>query len=347
MEPKPKRRHHVNPRFYLRKFQIPDEEGFIWRYDNRSGDAKKLAIDKVAVQTDYYSFVNDDDLRDTETIEDFLANVEGVTAPIFAKVLTGEELSEDERMTFAYFVGISWLRAPATRRQTAEAMAAMVRTISRASAMDGERFRDSYRRMEEHNCTDEKDRLSDSGIEEIREFMLADEYGINIAQEVTLLQLGHLPEVAKIIFQMQWSFVLAPEGFRFITSDSPVVREIPPEQYHPMMGPGLMNPSIVVSFPCSPHLCWLGAWKEMPASAVISKEGAKAVNRLRAVHAERYLYSSVLDSGLSKLAKKYRDHGLKLRLSGFGFEGKLIDAGQFKSESKGIAPKSGGHHHGE
>lgn len=85
--PKPKRRHHVNPRFYLRAFEITNEEGYLWRYDSATGDALKLSIDDASVQRDYFSHVNEDGLRDTEMIENFVADVENICSPVFRKAL--------------------------------------------------------------------------------------------------------------------------------------------------------------------------------------------------------------------------------------------------------------------
>ena len=335
---KPKRRHHVNPRFYLRAFQIEDEEGYIWRYDSTSGEVLKLSIGNAAVQRDYYSHVNPEGLRDTEFVENLISNVEGVVAPVFRKVLAGKKLSKQERMTFAFFVALSWLRAPATRRQTAELIGAMVKMIAFANAADPKQFQASYRQMEEHEKTEAKDRLSDDKIEELRVFMLGDGYQLNVAEQMTLLPLAHLQEVAEPIYQMKWTWAEAPAGIDFVTGDSPVVRDIHPKYQHPMEGPGFRNRFVIVSLSLSPRLCWIGTWNEaMPEVLAVSKTQVKMLNRLRAIHAEQYLYASTRQRGFSKLAVKYHGPGAQLAPSGFGFKGEPIDVRQFKSESKGIA----------
>jgi hypothetical protein len=335
---KPKRRHHVNPRFYLRAFQIEDEEGYIWRYDSTSGEVLKLSIGDAAVQRDYYSHVNSDGLRDTEFVENFISDVEGVVAPVFQKTLTGEELNEQERMTFAFFVALSFLRAPANRRQTAELMGMFAKTIAFKNASDPRRFQTSYRQYEKHEKIEPEDQLSDCEIEELRVSTLSDEYELNVAEQVTLLPLVHIKEMAEIVFQMKWTWANAQEGIDFITGDSPVVREIDPKHQHPMEGPGFGNKSVVVSLPLSPSLCWIGTWNEaMPDKGIATKTRVKSLNRSCAIHAERYLYASTRQSGFSKLAAKYHGPGVKLVPSGFGFKGEPMDVGQFKSESKGIA----------
>lgn len=341
--PRPKRRHHVNPRFYLRAFQVQGEDGFIWRYDSASGEPLKLSIENTAVQTDYYSHINEEGLRDTEFVENFIADIEGYAAPVFMKAISNEELDDDERVIFAYFVALSWARAPATRRQTAELLAMMVESTGHAIAMDAQYFRASVRAMEDDKGTAEEDRIPDAEIERMREFIQGHEYRVDIAQEATLLSMDKLQGVAALIHEMTWTWMTAPERFEFITSDSPVARDLPSGYRNPWMGPGFLNPEIQVSLPLSPRLCWLGTWKEeMAGSIVLPKEFAKALNRLRAIHAEQYLYASSYDSGLSKLAKKYHGYGWKLTASGGGFGGKLIKTKQFKMQSKGIAqPKKG------
>ena len=149
---KPKRRHHINPRFYLRAFQAPDAEGYIWRYDTESGEILKLSIDSASVKRDYYSHVNEDGLRDTEFIENFISNIESEVAPVFKKIIAASDLTDnltdEERLNFSYFVSLSWLRSPANRRQTAEFLGALVKSTSYAVGSDPKRYLQSYRRME-------------------------------------------------------------------------------------------------------------------------------------------------------------------------------------------------------
>ncbi len=336
---RPKRRHHVNPAFYLRAFQIEDEEEFIWRYDSTSGEALKLHINDAAVRRDYYSHVNPDGLRDTEFVENFLADIEGHTAPVFKKILAGEELSNEEWMTFAYFVALSWLRSPAVRRQTAELLGGMIKTMAVANAADPEHFRSSCRQMEKDKRTKEQDRMSDEEIERARVFILGNEYQISIAEQMTLLPLMHMTDLAETICQMKWTFAEASKETDFITSDSPVVREIPPKYRHPMMGSGFRNKFVEISLPLSPTLCWIGTWNEDMSDVIVaSKNQVKSLNRLRAIHAERYLYASTYQEGLSKLAVAHHGPGAQFVMTGFGFKGEPMSVKQFKSKSRGIAP---------
>lgn len=120
-----KRQHHVNPKFYLRAFEVEGKEGYVWRYDSVSGEAIMLSTCKAARQRDYNSHVNADGLLDTEFVENFIGDVEGIVAPVLKKSLAGDELNDEERTTFAYFVALSWLRAPAARRQAAEMIGAL------------------------------------------------------------------------------------------------------------------------------------------------------------------------------------------------------------------------------
>lgn len=340
---KPKRRHHINPRFYLRAFQAPDAEGYIWRYDTGSGEILKLSIDDASVRRDYYSHVNEDGLRDTEFIENFISDIESEVAPVFEKIITSSDptdnLTDQERLNFSYFVSLSWLRSPANRRQTAEFLGALIKSTSYAVGSDAKSYLQSYRRMEADKDTKEEEQLSDEEIEETRVFMLSDEYDVNISEQVTLLPLVHLQEVAETIVRMNWTWLASPDGIDFITSDSPVIRSIPPVPHHPMMGLGLRNKFIEVSLPVSPKLCWLGTWiKSAPEIGVAEKQHVKSLNRLRAIDAENYLYASTFQTALGKLGKKYRRAGTKLAPSGLGFTGDPIDIGQYKDQSLGVLP---------
>ena len=338
---KPKRRHHVNAQFYLREFQCSEDEDCVWVYDKDSGgEAKKVPIIEAAVQKDYYSFVNSDGLPDTELIENFLADVEGHAATVFRKYVETTKLSDEERMNFAISVALFFARSPAARRQIAEVIAMRSKMISHISSTDPERFRKSYRQMEGHNSVPEEDRLSDEEIEKVRQFMLGGEYEFAVADHMTLLPLARLTEIGGAIFHMTWTRVCAPKGEEFITSDSPVVRDVSRKNRDPLTGPGFANPDIQVSLPLSPRIAWFASWNEdMPEELQITREHVKAFNLLRAFHSERHLYSSTYRPDVSKLAARCQGSGYKLAASGFGFKGReTIEAKQFKVKSAGIAP---------
>jgi hypothetical protein len=108
--------------------------------------------------------------------------------------------------------------------------------------------------------------------------------------------------------------MLANGNDYFITSDTPLVRELAPDTANKFAGPGLANPDVQVTMPLSPKMCLLATWNEnAPKHLDLESEGVAHCNIMRAVHATRALYGPH-DDDIRELARKYAETGLKVRI---------------------------------
>lgn len=291
------------------------------------------SVRNTAVEKYSYSLVTEQGERDPDTLEDMIGKIETLAAPAYRKYLNQEPLSQDDRDAFAIFVSMMHLRARVMRRLAAEILAAQLRTIGYAYAADDAAWEQSMAEFEKkHGAVD------DGFSERMRKLML-DPAGIkySIAQEVTApLALHQLKEIGQVINRMTWTR-LSSDTVDFITSDSPVGLFLPSKFRGPHVGEGLAVPGIEVTLPLSPRLCWLGTWeKDAVEEMALSRANTKEMNRLRALHAERFLYSREHDSGIQKLAVKFWGMGTHLAPSGPGFDGKPMDVGQFNIQTTGF-----------
>lgn len=86
-------------------------------------------------------------------------------------------------------------------------------------------------------------------------------YKINASKSFILKMMVSLTEIAKIIFNMTWTFIHTTEKAWFITSDSPFNMRNP-QSNSPWYGQGLMYQDIEVTIPLSRQICILATWKK-------------------------------------------------------------------------------------
>jgi hypothetical protein len=162
--------------------------------------------------------------------------------------------------------------------------------------------------------------LSDEQIELARHGMLnPQDFILSVDKGWTLQALKFHDEFLPILFDMTWTVMRAQAPRYFITSDNPLVHEVPPAHYHPLYGGSLVHKHVEVTMPLSTDACLLATWKEdMPRIALAPTEAVKSINRTRAIYASRFLFGCRRDEGIVRLAQKHKDTKPGWRMSGFG-----------------------------
>jgi len=309
-----KKRHHHIPRFYLQRFASLRDRDEISTYDQQSGEAWSSTVENTAVEKHLYSVRMPDGKRNTE-LEDLLAKIEGVAAPLLDKLLRDYQLDGEDRARFASFVAMMYVRTNAYRRGFAELQGQGLQSIMYANAAHERAFHSSVKRYEKDVrllTEEEKCQLRDDMLDPSR-------FILSIPREATLLALGTHDQLVPVIHEMTWTLLDCPKNRSLITSDNPVVMWLPPQHHDPGRGAGFLHPKIEVTIPLSPNVCWFGHWRKPARNALqVSTEQTKELNRLRAIFAERYLYGSRFDEGIRRLAVKYRGMRQRVQVSGFG-----------------------------
>ncbi len=103
--------HHFVPQRYLENFQDPNQPGFIWLHDKRTGAARLVSIEKVAQAKGYYS---------EETERCLAREVETPANAIMKKLTDSTPIAPEERAHMAYYLGVMLKRIPARRRRATE-----------------------------------------------------------------------------------------------------------------------------------------------------------------------------------------------------------------------------------
>lgn len=309
----PKDHHHVS-RFYLEGFAEPTGKRHVWTYDKQSGAVRHAIAKETGFEKHLYSVTADDGSRVT-ALEDWIAMVEHKAAPVLAKVLRGEQITDQERADFSSFLALMYVRTNAFRRLWAEMHGQMMQVRLYATAAHDEAWATMLRRYEaEHGERTPEMR------ERRRKAMLdPSAYALGFPRERTLGALMAHDTIVEDIFNMRWTFIQARAEDFFIASDAPLTRVIPPRYRNPMRGGGFADPRIKVTCPLSSRMCWFGHW-DRDVGPRINADTAlvRHLNRVRAKYAERFLYAPCEDDGLKALAREFSDHREKMVFSGFG-----------------------------
>jgi hypothetical protein len=308
---------HIVPRLHLCRFAGAQPAGQVWTYDCVSGRSWSQIPDETGTVTHFYSVEKEDGTQDTR-IEEMLSAFESRASSVYESLLRGEIPKRDTqaRVYFAEFLAMMYVRTSGMRRMNAEIQSRSLQTLSFAYAQNEAAFNRLIRAVEKERG----ETITPTMKEELRA-MLRDPsaYEVVVPKRMTLSALGAADKIAPIVYNMKWSLARPLSGF-FITADNPVIRTVDPTTRHPRIGDGgFANKTAELSFPLSTDLMLLTSWDEAALDfGLFEREHVDALNELRAIHADRFLYSHVNDKSISNLAEKFGGSRPEIRFSGFG-----------------------------
>lgn len=308
-----KKRHHFVPQFYLRRFMTSTPQELIWTYDLEKDDVRGSAVSATAFERYLYSVELPSGER-LDDLENFIATVEGKAAPLFEKIIHGDNVEGQERADIASFLALMYVRTDAFRRHYAEAAMGMMQLQFWATAQHDGAFRTMVRKYEAA-CGP----LSPEQREALRDGMLnPQKFIMSVDKGWTLRALMFLDKLAPILFDMRWMLLRVGSPHFLITSDNPIVMMLPERHRDPMFGGGgFLHKNIEVTLPLSPHHCLMLHWsRDLPSVSLLPLEAVRGMNRQWAAHAERFLFSHVRDERIRRLGAKYKDFKTGFRIGG-------------------------------
>lgn len=245
---KPPRKHHYLPRFYLAGFA---SHSTLWVYE-KGRLVRGSKPEAEGCQKDFYAF-EENGIKNFK-FEKWFADLEHTLAQVIRDVTSSKrEPTEEERTRLALFMGTMYTRTPLGRRLSDEKFGPATSRVMKEVAADPDEFRKHYFSMD----TDSPD---PEIAEEVRQGILAGRS--DALEELPEFKLESIIEVgesvAKVLLQMGWRFVYAPDSHQFITSDNPLVCEVSEpgsKEIHFRCGVNL--PNAAVWFPLTQNICIL------------------------------------------------------------------------------------------
>lgn len=309
-----KRRHHYLPVFYLKGFVDPHNEPYIWLYKKGNPDVRKATARNIAVEKDYYSFITPEGNKDSQTLENELAKIECGVAPVFRKIKNQTELNDQERMLLSLFLALMMVRVPNFRENIEEALGESMKKMNMILATDSRNFKAMIDKFEED--TGKKIGMP---IEELRKYMAEGQYDTRATPQFGLaMALDMIPTFAPIFSKMNWTFLEITGDYRFVTSDNPLSCIDPAHDPKSLLGVGLLNKDIEVTFPISRDLMLLGMWKNFEGDKILSDKPVRDMNRRTVISALRFVFASQYSDGLKKLVQKHKDSAPRTKVDNIG-----------------------------
>ncbi len=286
----------------------------VWTYDTADDNIWPASPENTAVQANIYS-PKDDSGEYLDEIEDWLAAVETTAAPLYARVIDGNVLADQERADFSVFLASLYARSPANIRASAEFKGYAMQLAFGAFLSDRERYDRLIDRFDEAKGMTTSKEKRDQAFEFARD---KDAYTLEVNQHAGLSNIQVTDRLAPILFQMKWDLIIVDDQ-HLITSDNPMVRVTPPEDYHPVYGDGgFFGKRTWVTIPLSPDRLLQLTWSDEPKGQMLrgDKEYGRLFNRQRAYFSEKYLFASKKDSGIRALGQKHKDNRQRIEMTG-------------------------------
>ena len=307
------KRQHLLPKFYLAGFCNPEthaKEGHrrggddcvLWVHDRDRGEVRRRGAKKLTVRTHYYSAETPDGVPDTSP-EEVLAGIEGRAAPVISRLRRGSGVSEREQAHLALFVASMKFRASGYRPYSESHWRQNEARIRERAFPSLEVL---AKRLERAGLPEAKDpKLIERTFGQIR----SGEWELELGKNHYIEHLFRLTrKVAWALLRFDWTFVWAPKGYSFATSDDPVL----------VLGPdgraaddflgehGFASPGARKVCPLTQEVCLLVGWQGRSVKHVgARRDFARLLNQEQTRHYERWLVAR--DEALvSRLARDRR-----------------------------------------
>lgn len=292
------RAHHYVPQLYLQGFTDPSEKkAVLWVYE-KGCPVRRSTPAASGHQRDFYA-ISDKDGKKSFDVEKWLADFEGVVAPVVQRGDPTEIL--ERKALFSIFVALSQQRVPAAREYTQQLYQQMLAALRSDSAAT-EQWKSFLGRAAEVNGNGPFD---DQFYDWVRS-ATAEEIRITPAQ-VIALTVGSALKHAEFLFQCGWELFTSPNQM-LVTSDNPVCTVQPGDRL--VFGMGYKAPGAEILFPVKRELLLrisrtLDSHRISPLPTAFARE----VNKMTMHCATRFLFAP---QSSEKLKALFDQMGCKL-----------------------------------
>lgn len=291
-----KNKHHFVSRFYLEGFVDPDNSPYLWLYDKDRRSISKASSRDAGCRTLFYAFPKQDGTTDTNTLEDLLQEYESHVAPIFLKIESHGQLTNEERSALSAFLGLTLARVPNFRSMIEMNHARILKEVGVRMAQAG-----GFEKV--------KERLAEAG-EPINEelhakmvgMMKDGKFNVEVFPHASIEHFLKLAmDMAPLFHQMNWTFLVAKGRYSFVTSDNPLAYADPMHDPKSPYGVGLGHSNVEVTFPITQKLALFAGWKESGSLyQKVTDATVQTVNRRTIKNAQRFIYAPFYDEGFSR-----------------------------------------------
>ena len=264
------KKHHYLPQFYVEGFTNSEGKVFVL-------DHKKDTVNEQGKNGTFhkYKFYNVDfskySKRDPEStqkikeslgianvdtshvkeypdmIEDLLGDAETVSAPILKKLISGQKITNAERIEFSTFLSFMYTRNPKFHQFVTEFEKKMTEKEMEHIFSSEEKISELYKKMQEEDGYEKEIDTT-----ELFKFVQEKRYKVSIPKESNIeVMLMMTTFIDQILYHKTWFIVEAPKETSFISNDNPLFLDHPLLYSESAYGVGFQTPDVKVIFPLS------------------------------------------------------------------------------------------------
>jgi Protein of unknown function (DUF4238) len=275
--------HHYNPQVYLRQFVNPASKRELWEFDMQSGQARKSTPKDSGCEDFYHSVTRPDGSRDDESLEKAFHPIENNLPKLFKAIRNGTPLSLNEYETFIHFAALQRARCPRVRNLMQETLGEVYEYVCGAS---------------------ESKTSANSGSAKKHGFDIQARKEFTLLSMLTAFSEGDMPNLLR---KIEWTFLRAPAGNYFFTSDDPFCCWPPPGTSTLYRGIGPSDKDVEITFPLSRRICAVGVWKPFcPKEYLpITAKQVDAINHRTVPNSWHFVYGPTRDEQILKLVEQF------------------------------------------
>ena len=295
-----KERQHYIPQVYLKEFtayesrNIPKLEPFLYILEEGGTELKKGSAKNIGYYKNYYS-LDDDNEEKRVVLENMLSRIEKAYGRIIKIIKNKPDritLNNEERMNLALFIASFNVRVPKHKdnvanfiNQNYEIMLDMMTS-----------GKDKFNQVIKNYNDDTGKNINEEEAKELLEFVRGRQYTIEVdSGYVNALSFSPITEIADIIYNMHWQFLIAPANTYFISSDNPVVL-YDRRNIGGFWGNGYKSsPTVELFFSITPQICFRGYWarskNDRYRCKIISSNEVRAINQRICDYSHRMIFS--------------------------------------------------------
>lgn len=282
---KPSKRHHYLPQFYLQRFT--GEDGMLCLFDRESKEFRKQQPLNTALQKDFYTIMDADGLK-SDGIEQMFSGLESVACDVITRLDAHHTCwkHERERVSFAIFIAYFYTRTPAFDQGQTALAEHLYRVWMKANHPTAEVTAQWFQKFAEKTG----EQVDNETVEEFFRTVRDDTYDVEVPRQHNIrVMVDSALHLAEILLTMNWTFVQAPRGLAFITSDAPFIIAPPPGESD-WRAYGVLTPGAASTIPLSPSTCLVIAGQGGKDSyGHIQKDAARRINANVAMNSERFI----------------------------------------------------------
>jgi hypothetical protein len=280
------RHEHIIPRSYLENFS--DSERRLYVYE-RNREIRTSRPGKECHERDFYEY-EFAGRKTANACEDWLGRIENDAKTLLPLVIKGQQLSQEQAITWACFVGSLFARTRKVRAQFSSAMIQRFRTQAQSPGFVRDLQHQLLQAGELH-CADDLQK-------EIDQLRAAMEGSPSFYHVVGLPRKTKI--LAETLLHRQWHTLCAPPGRFFVTSDCPVVT-VERKGSEWATGSGFANENVLVLLPLTPEKVFFAAPTHFKVSGVVGPSFVDSINYVVVQFAHRNVYAHLTSDKLKTL----------------------------------------------